>query len=217
MHPTRTPTPRAARTARSVCLLLLAALAGGCAAPASVAWPTPAPLGPASTTQRALVRTGGAAAPGAAGAATGGALVLPACTLSANGATTTVDLQMGWALQHGFVPARVAAALGAVDLGWVDLGGADPAGRGSRDLGLLSLHGLNQSRTTRFRAVRIDRVDLGVGPPFGPVAALVLPETDGDAGSVGAAWLSFCPVGSRRETFVDAAAENVIYWLPAPG
>ena len=52
----------------------------------------------------------------------------------------------------------------------------------------LSFYGMNQTRQTKFDLVRIDKVDLGIGKPFGPANALVLDDENSDFGLLGRTW-----------------------------
>ncbi len=76
----------------------------------------------------------------------------------------------------------------------------------------LAFYGVNQTHQTKFRVVRIDRVDLGLGPRFGPVNALVLDDANTSLGVLGSNWARI-PRGPKGESFVHAAVDG--FWFMA--
>lgn len=145
-----------------------------------------------------------------------------------------LDVMCSTVLWHTYVPARMAAALGADDLGEVEL--PEPRQRAGMNFQLVpgaagpELHAadvraeevaidepahlrdiycVNKTSQRRFRRVRIERFDLGVGPAFGPVEALVLDDANTAIGVLGRRWL-----GQRHEGrgFAFYAAENAVYF-----
>jgi beta-lactamase regulating signal transducer with metallopeptidase domain len=54
--------------------------------------------------------------------------------------------------------------------------------------GHLAFYGFNKTEQKRFRVVRIERVDLRLGPDFGPVNALVLNDENSSLGVLGNNW-----------------------------
>jgi hypothetical protein len=111
--------------------------------------------------------------------------VLPAVEL---GAARAAKLDMKWSnFTYSFVPASTARALGALALETLDLGVRAPAVPAELEL----MHGMNPGGQRVFDVVRIDVVDLGVGPTFGPVRALVLDDANSSFGLIGHDWASF--------------------------
>ncbi len=78
----------------------------------------------------------------------------------------------------------------------------------------LAFYGMNANEQTRFRVVRIDRVDLGIGPAFGPVNALVIDDANTDLGVLGSNWAKI-PRGKNGEGFVWAAVGGA-YFMAFP-
>lgn len=54
--------------------------------------------------------------------------------------------------------------------------------------GHLGFYGMNQTKQHVFQVVRIEKVDLGIGPAFGPINALVLNEENSEFGVLGRDW-----------------------------
>lgn len=54
--------------------------------------------------------------------------------------------------------------------------------------GHLGFYGVNQTKQQVFKIVRISSVDLGIGPSFGPINALVLDNANSDFGVLGRHW-----------------------------
>ncbi len=71
----------------------------------------------------------------------------------------------------------------------------------------LAFYGQNRNGQTKFRIVRIDKVDLGLGPAFGPVNALVLDDANSEFGVLGSNWARI-PRGKDGEGFVASAVDG---------
>ncbi|MBL8855665.1 MAG: carboxypeptidase regulatory-like domain-containing protein, partial [Planctomycetaceae bacterium] len=71
--------------------------------------------------------------------------------------------------------------------------------------GHLAFYGVNKTEQTRFRVVRIERVNLTLGPDIGPVNALVLNDENSSLGILGSNWARMLR-GPSGEGFVWAAA-----------
>lgn len=82
--------------------------------------------------------------------------------------------------------------------------------------GHLSFYGVNPTGQHRFQVVRIDAVDLGVGPRFGPVNALVLADENSDYGVLGGDWVIRVR-GDRGEGLWFYAAEGAFYFMAEGG
>ncbi len=129
------------------------------------------------------------------------------------GAARPVTLDMKWSstFAYSFVPASVARAMGAQTIETVDLGALAPAVPAELEV----THGMNPSFQRVFEVVRIDIVDLGVGPTFGPVRALVLDDANSSFGLIGSDWSSFqCEKHGFRH--VGAVADHpwgAVYWV----
>lgn len=76
----------------------------------------------------------------------------------------------------------------------------------------LAFYGVNRTGQRKFRVVRIEKVDLGLGPSFGPVNALVLDDANSDIGVLGSNWARI-PRGPKGESFVHAAVDG--FWFMA--
>lgn len=76
----------------------------------------------------------------------------------------------------------------------------------------LAFYGINRRQQTKFRVVRIERVDLGLGPHFGPVNALVLDDENTALGVLGSNWARQ-PRGPKGESFVHSAVDG--FWFMA--
>ena len=74
----------------------------------------------------------------------------------------------------------------------------------------LAFYGVNQKRQTKFRVVRIEQVNLGLGPRFGPVNALVLDDANTSLGVLGSNWARI-PRGPEGETLVHSAVDG--FWF----
>jgi beta-lactamase regulating signal transducer with metallopeptidase domain len=74
----------------------------------------------------------------------------------------------------------------------------------------LAFYGVNQKKQTKFRVVRIEQVNLGLGPRFGPVNALVLDDANTSLGVLGSNWARI-PRGPKGETFVHSAVDG--FWF----
>lgn len=70
--------------------------------------------------------------------------------------------------------------------------------------GHLAFYGVNPTEQKKFRVVRIEKVDLSLGPEFGPVNALVLDDANSGFGVLGNNWARI-PRGPQGEGFVAAA------------
>ncbi len=70
--------------------------------------------------------------------------------------------------------------------------------------GHLAFYGVNKTEQTRFRVVRIERVNLTLGPDIGPVNALVLNDENSSLGVLGSNWARMLR-GPLGEGFVWAA------------
>ncbi len=104
------------------------------------------------------------------------------------GAHGRVLLNMKWtAMPYSFITASAANALQAEVIGPVDLGVEDPAVPAHLEV----IYGMNRTCQRVFSIVRIESVDLGVGPTFGPVQALVLDDANTAFGVIGRDWASF--------------------------
>lgn len=78
----------------------------------------------------------------------------------------------------------------------------------------LAFYGVNRTVQKQFKVVQIERVELGVGPPFGPVNALVLNDENSDFGVLGRDW-SRVPRGPEGEGLVWSA-EGGFYFMALP-
>lgn len=74
----------------------------------------------------------------------------------------------------------------------------------------LALYGINANGQRTFRVVRIERVDLGLGPPLGPVHALVLDDRNTALGVLGSDWARQLK-GERGEGFVHSASSGFYF------
>lgn len=128
--------------------------------------------------------------------------------------TQRLDMMYSSVVGYSFVPESTAQALGAETVGEIDL--APPAPPPLTLIGISAsqpalppppndpaastvtidvpahlrvIYGMNRTGQTKFRVVRIERVDLGVGPPLGPVTALVLDDANSAFGVIGGEWL----------------------------
>jgi hypothetical protein len=79
----------------------------------------------------------------------------------------------------------------------------------------LGFYGINRTGQHRFRVVRIDRVDLGIGPSFGPINALVLDDDNSEFGVLGIDWAAQ-PRGDAGEGLWFAAADQSFYFMRGP-
>ena len=78
--------------------------------------------------------------------------------------------------------------------------------------GHLGFYGMNQIRQHVFKVVRIEKVDLGIGPTFGPINALVLDDRNSDFGLLSRDWFQG-PQGENGERLVFFAAETAFKFL----
>lgn len=76
--------------------------------------------------------------------------------------------------------------------------------------GHLAFYNMNASQQHRFKVVRIESVDLGLGPVFGPVHALVSDDINSDFGVLGRDWTR-CLRGPNGETFIASAIDGFYY------
>lgn len=79
----------------------------------------------------------------------------------------------------------------------------------------LAFYGMNRTGQKKFRVVRIEKVNLGLGPEFGPVNALVLDDANSTIGVLGSNWASV-PRGRKGESFVHAAAGGFYFMAIEP-
>ncbi|GMU83442.1 MAG: hypothetical protein AMXMBFR47_33120 [Planctomycetota bacterium] len=128
------------------------------------------------------------------------------------GRTATLQMMLSTVVPHTFIPARIADALDAEDLGEVDLSRREVRNEGDVDepAHLGAIYGVNRTGQTRYRRIRIARVNLGVGPAFGPVEALVLDDANASIGVVGRDWLA---LREGDKGFILAATGEV-YFAP---
>ncbi len=78
----------------------------------------------------------------------------------------------------------------------------------------LAFYGVNKSGQKKFKVVRIPGVDLGIGPAFGPVNALVLNDENSDFGVLGRDWARI-PRGKNGEGFMWSAVGG-FYFMALP-
>lgn len=129
--------------------------------------------------------------------------------------------------EHTYITARAAREMGAVVVGVVELDpwdatpeagsvgadgtvprpSAEPGGKWNEDRAV-AITGANPKRQRRFEVVRIPRVDLGVGPAFGPVEALVLSDDNSTFGLLGRSWLRHRVGNMSYSIFPDG-----LYWV----
>ena len=76
--------------------------------------------------------------------------------------------------------------------------------------GHLATYGMNSTDQREFKVVRIERVALGIGKPFGPVNALVLDDDNSDFGLLGTNWQRQVQ-GENGERLVFQAADSTLY------
>lgn len=128
------------------------------------------------------------------------------------GRTATLQMMLSTVVSHTFIPARIADALDAEDLGEIDLSRRAIRSEGEIDepAHLGAIYGVNRTGQTRYRRVRIARVNLGVGPAFGPAEALVLDDANASIGVIGRDWLA---VREGEKGFILAATGEV-YFAP---
>lgn len=81
--------------------------------------------------------------------------------------------------------------------------------------GHLGFYGMNQVKQHVFKIVRIDSVDLGIGPAFGPVNALVLNNANSDFGVLGSDWARLVR-GNNGETLWHFAADGSLHLMGPP-
>jgi beta-lactamase regulating signal transducer with metallopeptidase domain len=79
----------------------------------------------------------------------------------------------------------------------------------------LAFYGVNQTGQKTFRVVRIEKVNLGLGPEFGPVNALVLDDANSTIGVLGSNWARV-PSGPKGEGFVWAATGDFYFMAVQP-
>lgn len=79
----------------------------------------------------------------------------------------------------------------------------------------LAFYGVNQTGQKKFRVVRIEKVNLGLGPEFGPVNALVLDDANSTIGVLGSNWARV-PRGPKGESFVHAAVGGFYFMAFEP-
>ena len=135
--------------------------------------------------------------------------VLDGVELSGQG-VTILAMMTSTVLRHSYIPENIATALGAEDLGEVELAAINQPSAGKIDepAHLAAVYGLNRTQQRKFRKVRIQRVDLGVGPAFGPVEALVSDDGNGSIGVIGREWLSH---REGNKGFILAATGQVYF------
>lgn len=71
----------------------------------------------------------------------------------------------------------------------------------------LGFYGMNQTKQHQFKIVRLQNVDVGIGPSFGPVNALVLDDENSDFGVLGRNWTKRVR-GRKGETLWHLAADG---------
>lgn len=81
--------------------------------------------------------------------------------------------------------------------------------------GHLGFYGMNQTKQRVFKVVRIDRVDLGIGLPFGPINVLVSDNENSDFGVMGRDW-SQQVKGSKGERLWHYATGSFRLLAPKP-
>jgi beta-lactamase regulating signal transducer with metallopeptidase domain len=79
----------------------------------------------------------------------------------------------------------------------------------------LAFYGVNRTGQKKFRVVRIEKVNLGLGPEFGPVNALVLDDDNSTIGVLGSNWARV-PHGPKGESFVHAAVGGFYFMAIEP-
>ncbi len=128
------------------------------------------------------------------------------------GAQSRLLLDMKWtnALPYSFIPASAASALQAEVIGPVDLGVDTPEVPALLEV----IYGMNRTCQRVFSIVRIESVDLGVGPTFGPVQALVLEDVNTALGVIGRDWASFRIDDSGFSFSAEAPGHpyGAVYW-----
>ena len=72
--------------------------------------------------------------------------------------------------------------------------------------GHLSFYGMNKTKQHKFKVVRIEKVNLGFGLPFGPINALVSNDENSEFGVLGGDW-----------TQVVTGTKNEVMWWSATG
>jgi hypothetical protein len=126
-----------------------------------------------------------------------------------------LDMMLSTVLAHSFIPERIADSLGAGTVREVELPQRNSDDGISESEHLRVVYCMNRSGQRRFRVVRIERVDLGVEPAFGPVEALVLDNANSAIGVIGRDWLAQREDGKG---YILSAADNTVYFgaLVAP-
>ncbi|MGE3107767.1 MAG: hypothetical protein AB7G11_03310 [Phycisphaerales bacterium] len=128
-------------------------------------------------------------------------------------APASLTMRLANLCEHTYITAKAAREMGATYVGEVTLepwdspasavrsspGGAPqvvpspalaPDASRWNEARAVAITGANPTGQRRFTIVRIDQVDLGVGPPFGPVDALVLDDANASFGLLGRSWLA---------------------------
>lgn len=122
-----------------------------------------------------------------------------------------LDMMTSTVLKYTYIPRQIANALGAVPVGEIELNAESTRLPGQIDEPehLRAIYCMNKTGQRRFPVVRIERFDLGVGPAFGPVEALVLDDANTAIGVIGRDWL-FQQVGGK--TFILSAGDDTVYF-----
>lgn len=122
-----------------------------------------------------------------------------------------LDMMTSTVLKHTYIPRHIATALGALPVGEIELSAEPPLLPGQIDEPehLRAVYCMNKTGQRRFPVVRIERFDLGVGPSFGPVEALVLDDANSAIGVIGRDWLFQQLEG---KTFILSAGDDTVYF-----
>lgn len=155
-------------------------------------------------------------------------MVLQDVMLVAGDRGVALDMMASNIIEWTIIPESTAAALQAETLGYLDLpepraapetliflGQSQPAritlpGPVEKPIEidapehLRVVYGMNRTAQRRFRVVRVERADLGVGPPFGPVTALVSHDENSAIGLIGGDWLRHMHDGAGYVISSDA-------------
>ena len=76
--------------------------------------------------------------------------------------------------------------------------------------GHLSFYNMNGQAQHKFEVVRIDFVDLGIGPTFGPIHALVSDDANSEFGVMGADWAT-APPGPEGKGLIHSAGNGFYF------
>ena len=149
--------------------------------------------------------------------------------------TQKCDMMYSSVVSYSFLPARVAKALKAKEVGEVDFDKIKAAHTKKAAPDLLSItvpqpqleehfidnpehirviYGMNKTNQRKFKVVRIEKVNLGAGPDFGPVEALVSNDENSDFGIIGSDWLVKAYNKKTNQGFLYSAYDLLYYSIP---